>query len=101
MNRDEKLQDGERNSTISDADIVSVRTARRTFLRMAGASLLGATAAAAGAASLAHDFPKGNSDTNETVNADLKAVDSDQRNSKAVDNDRSRLRDVRRSSDSD
>ena len=101
MNRDEKLQDGNRNSTISDADIVSVRTARRTFLRMAGASLLGATATAAGAASLAHDFPKGNSDSDETVNADLKAVDSDQRNSKAVDNDRSRLRDVRRSSDSD
>jgi hypothetical protein len=49
-----------------------------------------------------HDFPKKKSnDSDTTQNADLKTVDSDNRNSKAVDSDRSRLRDAKGSSDSD
>ena len=88
-------------ATLADTDIVSVRTGRRTFLRAVGVGLMGATAAAAGAAVLASDFPKGSSDSDVTQNADLKYVDSDQHNSKAVDSDQNRLRDVKRSADSD
>lgn len=87
--------------TLSDADILSERRARRTFTGMVGATLLGASAVAGGAVVVAQsDFPKGSSDTNVTENADLKYVDSDQHNTKAVDSNQNRLRDVKRSTDS-
>ena len=92
-------EDGTGITTLSDDDIVSTRNRRRSFLYAVGASALGITAVAAGAAMLASDFPKGESNIDVTENADLKYVDSDERNSKAVDTNQNRLRDVKRSTD--
>jgi hypothetical protein len=94
--------------TLTDEDIRTTRLkGRRLFLRTLGISVLVATGIAIGHSSSSvraethHDFPKGSSDSDTTQNADLKAVDSDDRNSKAVNSDQNRLRDVKRSSDSD
>lgn len=92
---------GQQNS-LADEDIVTARRVRRTFAAAVGASLLGASALAAAAVVAANsDFPKGSSDSDVTENADLKAVDSDSHNSKAVDSNSNKLRDVKRSTDSD
>lgn len=75
---------------------------RRAFLKIAGLGVAGvAVVAGAAAASSYHDFPKGNSNANETENKDLKATDSDANNSKTVDSNQNRLRDVKRSTNSD
>jgi|ERR1051325_95610 hypothetical protein len=102
--------------TLNDQDIKTTRLkGRRLFLASLGITVLGATAIAIGRTSSSsrtsdddsedskthHDFPKGNSDGDTTQNKDLKAVDSDDRNSKAVDTDQNRLRDAKRSTDSD
>ena len=103
--------------TVSDEEITTTRSnSRRLFLGTLGISALGATIIAVGknhsSAQSAdsdandskkhHDFPKKkNNDSDTTQNADMKNVDSDNRNSKAVDSDRSRLRDAKGSSDSD
>lgn len=92
-------EDGTGITTLSDSDIVSTRSRRRTFLYAVGASALGVTAVAAGAVMLASDFPKGESNTDVTRNANSKFVDSDPRNSKEVNTDQSELRDVKRSTD--
>jgi hypothetical protein len=65
--------------------------------------MLGMTAIIAGSRrpARASDFPKGSIDGDSTTNKDLKYVDSDQNDSKTVDSDQNRLRDVRRSGDSD
>jgi hypothetical protein len=91
------------SNSLKDSEIVSVRGSnRRSFLRTLGLALTGATATVVGASRVtARDFPKGTSDGDVTTNADLKYADSDQHNSKAVNSDRNRLRDVRRSSNSD
>lgn len=89
-------------NSLTDQDIVTARKGRRTFVGIAAATMLGASAVAAGAVVAGyHDFPKGSSDSDVTENADLKSADSDQRNSKAVDSNQNRLRDVKRSTDSD
>jgi|SRR5882672_1007793 len=102
-------------STLDDQDVISTRSnGRRLFLASLGITVVGATAIAIGLNhssarasdndgkdSKHHDFPKGKSDSDTTRNADLKTADSDERNSKARDNDQSRLRDAKRSSDSD
>lgn len=89
--------------TLSEDDITVTNHGRRSFLRIAGLGVVGvaAVAGAAAAASGHHDFPKGSSDSDTTQNKDLKATDSDANNSKAVDGDQNRLRDVKRSTDSD
>jgi hypothetical protein len=94
--------------TLRDEDITTTRLkARRLFLRTLGITALVATGIAIGhnpssvRAETHHDFPKGSSDSDTTQNKDLKAVDSDERNSKSVDSDQNRLRDAKRSSDSD
>lgn len=94
---------GSSTKPLDDKDIVTVRhNSRRTFLRALGLTLTGATGIVAGArSSRASDFPKGTSDSDVTENADLKAVDSDENNSKAVDSNQNRLRDVKRSADAD
>ena len=100
-NEKEKKSDA---STLTDGEITSGRLpARRSFLRAAGAAMLGMTAVIVGSGrpARASDFPKGSSDGDSTTNKDLKYVDSDQNDSKAVDSDQNRLRDVRRSGDSD
>lgn len=96
-------QDGADNAPLTDDEIiVENRTGRRGFLSSLGIGLAGAGVALF-AASKAHakDFPKGTADGDTTQNADLKTADTDQHNSKAVDTDQSRLRDARKSSDSD
>ena len=94
---------GSSTKPLDDKDIVTVRhNSRRSFLRGLGLTLTGATAVVSGArTSRASDFPKGTSDSDVTENADLKAVDSDENNSKAVDGNQNRLRDVKRSADAD
>lgn len=102
-------------NTLTDSDIKTTRLkGRRFFLGVLGGTALGATAivlghnssTAATADSNAndskkhHDFPKGESNSDRTENEDLKAVDSDKHNSKTVNSNRNRLRDVKRSSDS-
>lgn len=90
--------------TLSSEDIKTNRlTGRRSFLSTLRIALFGAAAIVVGQAppASARDFPKGSSDSDSTTNKDLKSVDSDNRNSKAVDSDQNRLRDVKRSSDSD
>jgi hypothetical protein len=94
--------------TLNDQDVTTTRlNGRRLFLGTLGITVLVATAIVIGhdpvsvRAETHHDFPKGSSDSDTTQNKDLKAVDSDDRNSKAVDSDQNRLRDVKRSSDSD
>ena len=101
-NEKEKNSDA---STLTDGEITSDRLpARRSFLRAAGAAMLGMTAVIVGSGrpARASDFPKGSrSDGDATTNKDLKYADSDTNNSKAVDSDRNRLRDVKHSGDSD
>jgi hypothetical protein len=102
--------------TLDPADIKTTRlNARRSFLRTLGVGLLGAAALATGQgvtpakaaddddddAKTHHDFPKGSSDGDVTTNADLKYSDSDENDSKSSDSDQNRLRDVKRSEDSD
>jgi hypothetical protein len=89
--------------SLNDSDMVTVRdNSRRTFLRVLGMTLTGATAAITGPRpSRAGDFPKGTRDADVTENADLKATDSDEHNSKAVDGNQNRLRDVRSSTNAD
>jgi hypothetical protein len=103
-------------NTLTDQDITTARVnGRRSFLGVLGITVLGATTIALGYSlpgsapdsagknkkTKQSDFPKGTSDTNTTENSNSKAVDSDERNSKAVDTDQSRLRDVRKSSNTD
>lgn len=96
-------EDQPQKSLSEDEISVSPNHGRRSFLKIAGLGVVG-VAAVAGAATAAaghHDFPKGSSDSDTTQNKDLKAVDSDANDSKAVDSDQNRLRNVKRSSDSD
>ncbi len=104
-------------NTLTDSDIKTTKiSGRRLFLGALGVTALGATAIVLGHSSTAakaadsdsndskkhHDFPKASSkDSDTTRNKDLKAVDSDTRNSKAVDSDQNRLRDSKGSADSD
>lgn len=99
MERDDRS----RNSLGEDDIVVTPNHGRRSFLKIAGLGVVGVAtiAGAAAAAASYHDFPKGSSDSDVTQNKDLKAVDSDANNSKAVDGDQNRLRDVKRSTDSD
>lgn len=98
MPQDKNLQDSLHED---DVQTTFVR-GRRSFLKVAGLGVAGiAVVGAAAAAAAYHDFPKGASDSNVTENKDLKAVDSDANNSKAVDSNQNRLRDVKRSTNSD
>ena len=101
--RNTQGQDGTDDKPLTDDEIiVENRTGRRGFLSSLGIGLAGAGIAIfAASKAQAKDFPKGTADGDTTQNADLKATDSDQHNSKAVDTDRSRLRDARKSSDAD
>ena|SRR2546423_557058 len=112
MNNDQQNADSDVSTTtartLSDEDITTTRLkGRRLFMRALGITALVATGIAIGhnpspvTAATHHDFPKGSSDSDTTQNKDLKAVDSDDRNSKSVDSDQNRLRDAKRSSDSD
>jgi hypothetical protein len=94
--------------TLNDKDITTTKLkGRRLFMGTLGITALVATTIAIGhnpssvRAETHHDFPKGSSDSDATQNKDLKAVDSDDRNSKSVDSDQNRLRDAKRSADSD
>ena len=120
--RDEKEQSKETSISLSDDDIkVTRQRERRSFLKAVGLGVVGVAALVAAPRVTARDddpsdgrdsdtadngghqsnFPKGSSDGDETVNKDLKASDSDDNNSKETDSDENRLRDVKRSTDSD
>jgi len=111
-------------ASLSDSDIKTTRQReRRSFLKTVGIGVAGAAALVLTMGSRGeardddpsdgrdsdtadnggpqHDFPKGSSDGDETVNKDLKARDSDSHNAKETDSDENRLRDVKRSGDSD
>lgn len=119
----ESANEKQKTISLSDDDIKLVRQReRRSFLKAVGLGVVGVAAlAAAGKVTAAdedpsdgrdsdtadngggphHDFPKRASDGDETTNKDLKAVDSDDRNSKEVDADENHLRDVKGSNDAD
>jgi hypothetical protein len=101
--RDEEQRSRPNDTLGLDIKTTRLAAGRRSFLATLGVGFFGATAIAVGQTSpaFARDFPKGSSDSDTTKNRDLKAVDSDSRNSKAVDSDQSRLRDAKRSSDKD
>ena len=100
-------------ATLTDQDIKTTRVnSTRLFLGTLGITALAATAIVLGQISAPasaadpqskkrpSDFPKGNSNSDATENKDSKAVDSDKHNSKEVDSNQNRLRDVKRSTDS-
>jgi len=98
----ESKGDTSKRTTLAESDIVVQRIReRRSFLAMLGVAAAGATALVLTAKAKSSNFPKGNSDSDETENADLKTADTDSHNSKAVDSNQNRLRDVKRSTDSD
>ena|SRR2546427_482898 len=104
-NRPERLDDA--SPALSDADIVTRREGRRRrFLWSLSAGLMAFGAAAMTAqrsTSKKHDFPKGSSDNDVSKLADIKHQHSDRDENDFAfnDDDVSRLRDVRRSRDSD
>ena len=88
--------------SLKDDEIVTTRLmARRSFVKKFGLGLLTATGVVVGLKKASASDSKPNNDSDTTSNADLKAVDSDQHNSKVVDTDRSRLRDYKKKGDSD
>ena len=97
------MEDNKPLNSLDESDVqVTPNRGRRAFLKVAGLGVTGiAVIAGAALASKARDFPKGSSDSDRTENKDLKATDSDSHNSMAVDSNQNRLRDVKRSADSD